>query len=422
MGRYVGNKWREDLPSNGPADQSQGNSVPVSSGSGGGGNNPTPPPQQTTAPSAGGGPVYQTVNGPRTRQQMEAELRGVGWNPATDALGVDNVFNVYGRTTGGAVTPTAAQAGGPPAGGPPNNPWAQPGNPLAQTMPLEYSLSAADKAALDLFNSRASGVTQAELAEKKRQFDATLEWTKQMWANQGLPQLVINQRAQALIEQKYQSDLELARQSMALSTAGVTGQFNGAPTLAAQQQQFGQGIAAAGQTGMYNGAPTLAAQQQVFGQHQALAQQAMDYLKTAASLQGPQNVFQQSNMFRGAQGNPDVPLFLQALQQNSRLPAFTAQGTPSTPLSMGTLTGGLTGQGANPGFNANSSLAAIKQLSDRGPASIAPGGLERLSPDELAALGSGLGAVGNSLPAFLQAYQQSRPQQSAMSGDMSLAA
>jgi hypothetical protein len=47
------------------------------SGGGGGGGGSPQPAQQTggsPAPAGGGGAVYQTKNGPRTVQQMEAEL------------------------------------------------------------------------------------------------------------------------------------------------------------------------------------------------------------------------------------------------------------------------------------------------------------------------------------------------------------
>jgi len=52
---------------------------------------------------------------------------------------------------------------------------------------------------------------------------------------------------------------------------------------------------------------------------------------------------------------------------------------------------------------------------------LGPGALERLSPDELQAFGSGLGAVGGSLPAFLQQYNQSRIGQNAPTAQTALA-
>lgn len=200
--------------------------------------------------------------------------------------------------------------------------------------------------------------------------------------------------------------------------AGVNAPSTGQQTLGAQQQ-------AAQLSGMYNGNPTEQARE--FNAQNAIAQGnlGLQYLTQAAQLQGPQNVFQLSNFNRGAQGNQNVPVFLQALANNnasSALPAFQGTGsTAPTPLSMSTLQGGLLGSG-NQGFNANQSLNTIAGISNAGAGKLAPGTLERLTPEELQAFGSGLGAVGNSLPSFLQQYQQSRPQQSAMTGDVGLAA
>jgi hypothetical protein len=68
----------------------------------------------------------------------------------------------------------------------------------------------------------------------------------------------------------------------AVSAAQLTGTYDGAPTLAAQQQEFQHGIEAAGLTGVYNGAPTLAAQNQQ-------QQTSLGYLKLIGDLRGPQN-------------------------------------------------------------------------------------------------------------------------------------
>ncbi len=59
--------------------------------------------------------------------------------------------------------------------------------------------------------------------------------------------------AQAAWTQTYQTSL-------------LTGQLNGQPTLAAQAQEFEQGVAQAGLTGLYNGAPTMAREQMEFNQ------------------------------------------------------------------------------------------------------------------------------------------------------------
>jgi hypothetical protein len=199
-----------------------------------------------------------------------------------------------------------------------------------------------------------------------------------------------------------------------------------AQTLASQLQQ-------AQLSGMYNGSPTEAARE--FNAN--LGQQ---YLATAAQLSGPQNTFQLSNYLRGAQGNPNVPTYLQSLANNTTQAPFQATGsTAPTPLSasglLGQLGGGAgggnpsymamqgTGAGgaggstsATPGWNYDQTLNTMQGIMNRGAQALGPGALERLSPDELQAFGSGLGAVGGSLPSFLNQYAQSRLGQTGQTG------
>ena len=352
---------------------------------------PAAPSAAGTLPqTVGGGATYQTINGPRTVDQMLSELRGVGWGgPAGGTpLGPGSIANAYAQTAGGAVTEIPGQNYGAAA-------QVLPVVPGATT---DFSgLLGQISSALGTFGAQASGVTQAELAERKRQFDQTLEWTKQMWANQGLPQLVIQQKAQELAEQEFQSQKALAEQAQALATAGVTGVYQGAPTLAAQQQAFQQEAARAGL--------------------------GLQYLQSAAALGGPENQYQQEAFYRGAAANPQLPAFLQSLQANTRMPVFNATGPTPNVLTAGSIANRLTGGQANTaGISPQASLGAIQGISQRGAQSLAPGTLEQLTPDELASFGSGLKAVGGSLPAFLQQYAASRLGQGATSGDIGLAA
>lgn len=206
-----------------------------------------------------------------------------------------------------------------------------------------------------------------------------------------------------------------------LSDQQWTGALGGGPqTLAAQQQQ-------ATLSGMYQGAPTEAARE--FNVTNALQQGQLgqQYLSTAAQLQGPQNTFQLSNYLRGAAANPNVPVYLQALQNNMGLPSFQGTGQQQpTPASMSGLAAGMgygapastgtgtdTSGGATAGWNYGDTLNAIKGIAQQGGQALAPGSLERLSPDELQAFGSGLGAAGYSLPSFLSSYNSSRVNQQA---------
>jgi hypothetical protein len=192
----------------------------------------------------------------------------------------------------------------------------------------------------------------------------------------------------------------------ALQQAQLSGQYQGAPTEAASE--FARQLAQAQQQFAAQQAQQQAQFEQSFGLQQG--QLGQQYLSTAAQLQGPQNTFQLSNYLRGAQGNQAVPTYLQSLANNVGMPSF--QGTGSTPPNTQTAAG-LAGQlggttSATPGWDYNQTLGAIQGIMGQGAQSLGPGALERLSPDELQALGSGIGAAGGSLPSFLQQYQQSR--------------
>jgi hypothetical protein len=210
------------------------------------------------------------------------------------------------------------------------------------------------------------------------------------------------------------------------SLYGYTPQFDaqGNPIAPGPGAQTLQAInQAATLSGMYNGAPTEVARE--FNQNLALQQGQLgqQYLSTAAQLQGPQNTFQLSNYLRGAQGNPNVPVYLQNLASNITAPGFQATGsTAPTTQSAAGLASQLGGQtSATPGWDYNQTLGALQNIMSGGAQKLGPGALERLTPDELQAFGSGLGAVGGSLPSFLQQYNQSRIGQQAPTGQTNLA-
>jgi hypothetical protein len=192
-----------------------------------------------------------------------------------------------------------------------------------------------------------------------------------------------------------------AQQTLAgqLQQATLTGQYNGAPTEAASEftRQLQQ------QQGQFQ--QTLGLQQGQLGQQ---------YLATAASLQGPQNTFQLSNYMRGAQGNQAVPTYLQNLAGNVGTAAFQAPGTTApTPNNAGNVAGQLMGQSsATPGWDYGQTTQALQGLMGSAQ-TLKPGSVEQLTPDELQALGSGLGAVGGDLPTFLAQYNASRVGQQA---------
>jgi len=271
---------------------------------------------------------------------------------------------------------------------------------------------------LQNFFAQTSGITQQQLAQQKAEFDAQLAFARQQMEQLGIPQLQINQYLAALQQQQFVSQIAQVQAQLTgyytapnLPGLSMTGGANqpqatlgtgqGTPTLAAQAQQ-------AQLSGMYQGMPTEAARQ--FN-----AQLGQQYLATAAQLQGPQNTFQLSNYLRGAQGNQAVPTYLQSLASGVAMPTFQGTGsTAPTPQSAAGLAGQLGGaQSATPGWNYGQTFGTIQNIMNRGAQGLAPGALEGLTPDELQAFGSGLGAAGGSLPSFLQQYQQSRIGQTA---------
>lgn len=199
-----------------------------------------------------------------------------------------------------------------------------------------------------------------------------------------------------------------------------------------QPQQTLQGQAQqATLSGMYQGAPTEAAREfnATLGLQQG--QLGQQYLATAAQLQGPQNTFQLQNYLQGAQGNPNVPTYLQNLASNTQTPTFQQAGsTPPTVQSAQGLTsqmgygvsnpfqvagqqsqnGGQ--QSSSPGWDVNQTQQTLRGMMGNAQG-LAPGSIEQLNSDQLAALGSGLGSVGGSLPSFLQQYANSRVGQTA---------
>ena len=200
MGRYVGNTWHEELPSSGPADQQQGNSVPVSSSSssGGGGGGGGSAPATTIAPGA-----YSTVNGPRTLDQMAQELAAVGYGGPTDSA---SILSTYGRTTGQSVQPIMNTT---------------PGGTGAVTAAGAPVVAAANNTGA---NQLAAGINQllaAIASGNKQAFDETV---REFNANFGLD------------TQKFQESVRQYNENLAISQAGLTGTYQGLPTQQAQLQ------------------------------------------------------------------------------------------------------------------------------------------------------------------------------------------
>lgn len=218
------------------------------------------------------------------------------------------------------------------------------------------SLEAAKQAILAGFKE-SSGFSREELAEKKRQFDEQMALAEREWQRQGLPELQIKQRLAQLEEDKFH---ETARQ------------FN--------------------------------------------STQGLEYLKFASSLGGPADVFQSADFYRGAQQRGDLPVFLQALEKNTQLPAFQGAGTvPQEAQTAAGIASRLTGGGATTpgGYNPDQALASIGSIFQRGATGLSGNALEQLNPSEIGILQSGAKKLGYSWDDWIKSYGASRVGQSA---------
>jgi len=136
--------------------------------------------------------------------------------------------------------------------------------------------------------------------------------------------------------------------------------------------------------------------------------------------------YMQMGAMQGDLANPNTLVADQNYNPNQQVaPSGAIRGTSSgtqpgwtpgalaTPALYQTGAGQTTPTSATPGWDYTSTLNTIRGIAQRGAQGLAPGSLERMSPDEMQAFGSGLGAAGYSLPSFMNQYAQSRVGQQA---------
>jgi hypothetical protein len=216
--------------------------------------------------------TYDTKNGQQTVSTMAQQLKNAGWGG--DTSNAASVVNAYATTTGQSVTPkstsssTSSSSGGTPT--PTPAPAANAGGDLGgQIDKLLASIASGNKQAFDEtvreFN-QTYGLDQAKFTEAVRQF------------NQGflISQAGVTgqyQGAPTLAALKQQADIAAQKLAGAQADASLTGTYQGQATLASLKQQadiasqqLQNAMTAAGLTGVYNGQQTQAAQAQQFGQ------------------------------------------------------------------------------------------------------------------------------------------------------------
>src|SRR5262245_23280077 len=302
------------------------------------------------SPASGGGQqTYNTINGPKTLHDMQSELGQAGYNGPTDP---QSIINTYAHTAGGTVT------------------LAPPGNDVTYTN--------TDQAQRDITNAQ-NAAYQAYLSSK---------------LNLETDDLAFKKAQQAFSE--------------SLSTAQMTGLFNGQPTLPAMTSyanQFGQwGVPQPGQQ-------TLAAQGQYFNQGLALQTQnqkvVQDYLTLLSNLRGPQDYGQYLRVMAS------TPQGLQSLVgaaagNMGRAPAFGVTGAPTTPATLG----GFMGQAASGGTAPGGTSYADYQNAVSGlvaPSQIAPQAWNSMTNSQKQILLGMYEAAGWNVTDALQQYQASLP-------------
>lgn len=161
------------------------------------------------------------------------------------------------------------------------------------TAPGAGTITGASGAAIDAYLQALATGNQAAAQEAIRQFNAGF----------------------GLDVNKFNEAIREYNQAFNISEAGLTGTYNGQPTLAAQQQAFTQALSAAGVTGIYQGQPTLAAQQQAFSQ-------GLSALTEAVNVQA--NPFKQAQVLSGEGALGFTPAMAAAAGVGSPLASFQA--------------------------------------------------------------------------------------------------
>lgn len=215
-----------------------------------------------------GSDVYNTVNGAQTVDAMREQLFNAGWD------GSGTIQSAYARTTGGAVTPGAS-------GSNPSNISITPGAPK----PVDQG------------------------------------------ANLNAAQILLSSAKDAAYQAYLNARLNLDTDAQAFTQA---------------QQAFTNHVTEAGLTGMYNGQPTLAAQ----AQQQSTAN---DYLKLIAGLRGPQDYGQYLKVLASTPGGLKD---LVASASGRYVPGGGTTGVSAVPVSLGGVIGQATaGAGAAGGVS-----------------------------------------------------------------------
>ena len=247
-----------------------------------------------------------------------------------------------------------------------------------------------------------SGLSIKQLNEQMRQFDAQLDWQKQMWQQQGLPQLAIQQRAADLEQQKFE---QLAAQ--ATRQQNWVEQIGTRQAALAEKAQADANAIAQGQLGVAQGQLGL-------GQSQL----GLDTLKTAATLTGPADWIRATNYARGVQ-QTNLPDFINRLLTGQGTAALggpapgTSMSSPQSMINLANQVSGVGGGSTAAGTNPDYAAQRLQSLFAGGGQALSPQALEGLTTTEKSMLQGGGADVGADVGGFMDQYARSRIGQSA---------
>lgn len=251
-----------------------------------------------------------------------------------------------------------------------------------------------------------------QFEETQRQFNLTFpEQQRQFTATFGEGQRQFNERL-GFDERKFQEDVRRFGLQQAIAEAGLTGMYNGLPTIEKQKfeediRRFGlnHALNEAQVTGYYNGQATLGREQFEQGRTEQDRRFAVDLAKTATDISSrPDMVFQYQNQF--------VPRIAAGYLQGALTgPTPRGTGTPQGQTIEGTLRdvgylGAMPGAGGT--THVDPTLTAIGSAYERGFDKFGAQTLEGLDPNDRAMLASGGTYLGYDPEREARKYSRSR--------------
>lgn len=248
-------------------------------------------------------------------------------------------------------------------------------------------------------NAATAQALEAYFKEERRRWDSEYKQKQTQVDNQyelAKRSAKTAEAAQALDDWYKRESAGLARERLAQD------RFEFEKTNELANKQFGQQ--------QYEFTANLGQRQSEFDRTFGLDQARLGYDVTnmGAQLRGPENYYQAADFARGVAGQPETATFLNALQNNTRMADFGAQGGLPNPETLGTLQAKLTGGNSAGNAYHDNTLASIGNIAAKGAHQLGAGSLESLTDTERSLFSSGLDKLGIDKATFLNQYGRSR--------------